>query len=564
MIIACGPDYDRLTICRHYRKHYHAIPLVRQSHILAQMTQARGRNDRSRLLFLLLLAHLPALLLIGYVLFTYSPGMQAGLVMALVAVVSLLLTWVLGSKWLLKRIDHLGAVVDTLNATSAEQQQTIERGIKTERLLSSAGERLVASLDHERTLNGLAEVAAQELADWCFIELLPVGRNDTPVRLLSHREPSQHERVVRLSTLFPIEPERAGTPVGEVVRTGLSRVIRDVTPEILSQYAPDPRQRAMLNELGIRSFMIVPLRVGGRSLGAMTLVSVNPHENFTDDDLRVAEELARRAAVAVDNARLYDEARDELRMRARAEGELRALNSELEHRVSQRTAQLEATNRELEAFSYSVSHDLRSPLRSIDGFSQALLEDYDAVLDDRGRDYLARVRRAAQTMGRLIDDLLELARITRREMVRDSVDLSVLAENVIAELREHDPDRRVIVRIQPELSVIGDEGLLRAALANLLGNAWKFTSKTTDPMIEFGAINTNGDRNFYVRDNGAGFDMNFAAKLFGPFQRLHSANDFEGTGIGLATVQRVVNRHGGRIWAEASVGHGATFFFTLC
>ena len=528
------------------------------------MTQVRGRNDRSRLLFLLLLAHLPALLLIGYVLFAYSPGTLAGLIMTLVASASLLLTWALGTQWLLKRIDHLGAVVDTLNATSAEQQQTIERGRKTERLLSNAGERLVASLDHERTLNGLAEVAAQELADWCFIELLPVGRNDTPVRLLSHRDPNQHERVVRLSSLFPIEPERAGTPVGEVVRTGLSRVIRDVTPEILSQYAPDPRQRAMLNELGIRSFMIVPLRVGGRSLGAMTLVSVNPHQNFTDDDLRVAEELARRAAVAVDNARLYDEARDELRMRARAEGELRALNAELEHRVSQRTAQLEATNRELEAFSYSVSHDLRSPLRSIDGFSQALLEDYDAVLDDRGRDYLARVRRAAQTMGRLIDDLLELARITRRELVRDSVDLSALAENVIAELREHDPDRRVIVRIQPELSVIGDEGLLRAALANLLGNAWKFTTRTTDPMIEFGAINLNGDRSFYVRDNGAGFDMNYAAKLFGPFQRLHSANDFEGTGIGLATVQRVVNRHGGRIWAEASVGHGATFFFTLC
>jgi signal transduction histidine kinase len=564
LINVCGPDYDRLSICGHYRKYYYAIPLVRQSPILAQMTQARGRNDRSRLLFLLLLAHLPALLLIGYVLFTYSPGMQAGLIMALVATVSLLLTWVVGSKWLLKRLDHLGAVVDTLNATSAEQQQTIERGRKTERLLSSAGERLVASLDHERTLNGLAEVAAQELADWCFIELLPVGRNDTPVRLLSHRDPSQHERVVRLSSLFPIEPERAGTPVGEVVRTGLSRVIRDVTPEILSQYAPDPRQRAMLNDLGIRSFMIVPLRVGGRSLGAMTLVSVNPNQSFTDDDLRVAEELARRAAVAVDNARLYDEARDELRMRARAEGELRALNAELEHRVSQRTAQLEATNRELEAFSYSVSHDLRSPLRSIDGFSQALLEDYDAALDDRGRDYLARVRRAAQTMGRLIDDLLELARITRREMVRDSVDLSALAENVIAELREHEPDRRVIVRIQPELSVIGDEGLLRAALANLLGNAWKFTSRTTDPMIEFGAINTNGDRNFYVRDNGAGFDMNYANKLFGPFQRLHNANDFEGTGIGLATVQRVVNRHGGRIWAEASVGHGATFFFTLC
>jgi signal transduction histidine kinase len=530
---------------------------------LALMASLRGRNDRSRLFFLLLLAHLPVMLLIGYVLYTYSPGGQTGLILVLLAVASLLLTWVLGSRWLLKRIDQLSAVVETLNTTSAEQQRAIERGRKVERLLSDAGERLVASLDHERTLNGLGEVAVEELADWCFIELVPLAGSETPVRLLSHRDARQHEQVVRLSSLFPIEPDRPGTPVGEVVRTGLSRLVRDVTPEILAQYAPDPKQQALLTELGMRSFMMVPLRVGGRSLGAMTLVSVKPHESFTDDDLRVAEELARRAAVAVDNARLYEESQDELRMRARAEGELRALNTELEHRVGQRTAQLEATNRELEAFSYSVSHDLRSPLRSIDGFSQALLEDYNASLDDRGRDYLARVRRAAQTMGRLIDDLLELARITRRELVRNSVDLSALAENVIAELREHDPQRRVIVRIQPELSVIGDAGLLRAALANLLGNAWKFTSKTADAVIEFGAVNANGDRSFYVRDNGAGFDMNYAAKLFGPFQRLHNTNDFEGTGIGLATVQRVVNRHGGRIWAEASVGHGATFFFTL-
>jgi signal transduction histidine kinase len=520
------------------------------------------RSYRTRLLLLLTLAHLPVILLIVYELFTSRLGVRTELLAALVFA-SMLASWLLGSRWLIKRLDRLSAEVESLRATNEGQQKAIERGRTTERLLSDAGNRLVASLDHERTLNGLAEVAVEELADWCFIDLLPVAGNDTPVRLLSHRDPNKHERLVRMSASFPIDPDRADTPVGEVVRTGLSRIMRVVTPDQLERYAPDLKQQTLLTDLGIHSLIIVPLRVGGRSLGALTLVSANPDRSFNDDDLKLAEELARRAAVAVDNARLYEAAQDELRMRARAEGELRALNAELEDRVRQRTGQLEATNRELEAFSYSVSHDLRSPLRSIDGFSAALLEDYDPVLDERGRDYLGRVRRAAQTMGRLIDDLLELARITRREMVRDSVDLSTLAENVIAELREHDPERRVIVTIQPQLSVVGDEGLLRAALSNLLGNAWKFTSKTADAVIEFGAVHANGNRSFYVRDNGAGFDMNYASKLFGPFQRLHNSSDFEGTGIGLATVQRVVNRHGGQIWAEGSVGHGATFFFTL-
>ncbi|MEX2283921.1 MAG: ATP-binding protein [Gemmatimonadota bacterium] len=526
------------------------------------MPQARVRSYRSRLLLLLILAHLPVILLIVYEWFTSRVGVRAEL-LALLVIASMLASWLLGSRWLIGRLDRLSAEVESMTATVEGQQKAIERGQTKERLLSDAGNRLVASLDHERTLNGLAEVAVGELADWCFIDLLPVAGNDTPVRLLSHRDPNKHERLVRMSASYPIGPARADTPVGEVVRTGLSRLMPVVTPELLDRYAPDLKQQVLLTDLGIHSLIIVPLRVGGRSLGALTLVSANADRSFNDDDLKLAEELARRAAVAVDNARLYEAAQDELRMRARAEGELRALNAELEDRVRQRTGQLEATNRELEAFSYSVSHDLRSPLRSIDGFSQALLEDYDAVLDERGRDYLGRVRRGAQTMGRLIDDLLELARITRREMVRDSVDLSSLAENVIAELREHDPERRVIVTIHPQLSVVGDDGLLRAALSNLLGNAWKFTSKTADAVIEFGAVHANGNRSFYVRDNGAGFDMNYASKLFGPFQRLHNASDFEGTGIGLATVQRVVNRHGGQIWAEGSVGHGATFFFTL-
>jgi len=229
--------------------------------------------------------------------------------------------------------------------------------------------------------------------------------------------------------------------------------------------------------------------------------------------------------------------------------------------------ELEATNRELEAFSYSVSHDLRAPLRSIDGFSQILLEDYADELDEDGKDYLSRVRTASQRMGRLIDDLLGLSRVTRGTINRERVDLSALAEEVAEGLREARPERTVEFSAQQGLKVWGDPRLLRVALENLIGNAWKFTAKEPEARIEFGVDEKLSVRGrvpvYYVRDNGAGFEMAYADKLFGAFQRLHAADEFEGTGIGLATVQRIVHRHGGRIWAESEVGRGATFYFTL-
>src|SRR4029077_10960066 len=227
------------------------------------------------------------------------------------------------------------------------------------------------------------------------------------------------------------------------------------------------------------------------------------------------------------------------------------------------TVQLEVSNAELDAFAYSVSHDLRAPLRSIDGFSQALLEDYAAQLDDAGRDSLQRVRVATQRMATLIDDLLNLARITRSEMVIGSVDVSELARELAAELAASDPGRTVDLVIAPGLEARADRGLLRVVLQNLIGNAWKFTGKRDGARIEVGVVSTNGERAYFVRDNGAGFDMAFASKLFGAFQRLHRATEFPGTGVGLATVQRIIHRHGGRVWAESVVDRGATFYFTL-
>jgi signal transduction histidine kinase len=305
------------------------------------------------------------------------------------------------------------------------------------------------------------------------------------------------------------------------------------TPILFLTAADDMRTQAMRGyEVGAVDYLVKP---------------VVPE--FVRSKVAVFVELARKTELLRRQARLL------------AQSEQAALD--LAETRAELVRDLEHKNRELESFSYAVSHDLRAPLRRIDSFSRALLESQGERLDETGRKFLERVREASQHMSQLIDDVLYLSRVTRAELRDQEVDLSELATMLLARLQEGEPDRSIELKIRPGVVVSGDGQLLRIALQNLLENAWKFTAREPRPRIEFGVTQASGEPTYFVRDNGAGFDMTYGGRLFGPFQRLHSQHEFPGSGIGLATVQRIIHRHGGRVWAEGLVEQGATFYFTL-
>src|SRR5580698_2375016 len=310
----------------------------------------------------------------------------------------------------------------------------------------------------------------------------------------------------------------------------------------------------------MHAVLVLPLTISDRVVGIL-MAGRRAANAFEDPDQQLLTVVADRIALSLARVNAYEAEREARRLAEASAEEVQALNTELEERVRQRTAELEATNRELEAFSYSVSHDLRAPLRSVDGISVALEEDYGEQLTPEARDFLRRIRAGVQKMGQLIDALLQLSRITRAELTREDIDVTALAEEVAADLRQQNPTRNLTLRIQPRMRADADPRLLRVALANLLGNAVKFTAKKEVAVIDVGQSPETNE--FFVRDNGAGFDMQYAGKLFTAFQRLHGDRDFQGSGIGLATVSRVVRRHGGKTRAESAVGDGATFLFTL-
>jgi PAS domain S-box-containing protein len=478
---------------------------------------------------------------------------------------------------------------------------TVHAGDSSERLVTTyprrpghnaAGSKLLASMAESsddaiigETLDGVITTwnssaeriygyRAEEIIGHSVSLLIPPGLSHEMSEILNqirvgkrvdHYETRRRRKdgaIIRVSlTVSPIHDES-----GKVV--GASAMVRDITVPKRAE-----REIARSKNLPARALPQTHRQTGlARDRAAFARATLNLLEDFAEERRQLKD-----AQLAVLNL-LEDATADRLRAEAAvkatlsileelsaAQAEIGTLNAELEIRVGQRTAELVQANKNLEAFAYSVAHDLRSPLRALSGYSQALTEDYADRLDDTGRWYADRIQGATERMGKLIDDLLLLAQVSRTGMNTEPVDLSAEVHAISAELHAREPGRAVRFAIDDGVRVTADRSLIRTVLQNLVENAWKFTARREDATIEFGTAPAAGDTRLccYVRDNGAGFDPAFAGKLFEPFQRLHAVTDFPGTGIGLASVQRIAERHGGRVWAEGAVGHGATFYFTL-
>jgi PAS domain S-box-containing protein len=409
---------------------------------------------------------------------------------------------------------------------------------RLEILASTSRAFAATATEYQPLLDTIARSVAEQIGDGCAVMLASDDRKSLLHAASAHRDPKLAEVYAKAVAPLPIEYESSEIVTARVMRTGEPMMVAIAHPEeAASRVAPELREAVI--KLNIHSFAVVPIRARGQVIGLLSLFRSRPGYPYDPKDVELLQDLADRAGLAIDSARLYQQ---------------------LEDRVAERTAELERANRELGAFSYSVSHDLRTPLRAIDGFSRALSEDYADKLDAEGHRYLERVRSGALKMSHLTDDLLALAQLTRTQIEGVPVDLSGLVRGAYDELKAREPSREVELVAEPGLTAHADRRLMGIVIENLMGNAWKFTSKTPNARIEFGRTPEGA---FFLRDNGVGFDMALARRLFQPFHRLHHPAEFEGSGIGLATSQRIIERHKGRIWAEAAVGKGATFYFTV-
>lgn len=440
---------------------------------------------------------------------------------------------------------HYLAIKENINERKNNEAK-IERLSRTYRLLSRVNEAIVRVRDRNELFTAICAAAIESgLFRFAWIGML----DGTWVIPVAHAGVEEGYLSEKFNIL--LDDERTGNgPTGRATREGAHIICQDIENDpCMTPWRDEAIRR------GFRSSAAFPVREKSGIVGAISVYAAELHF-FTPDIIRLMMELAADVSFSLD---VFAEKE---RRKQMAEVIIQ-LNTELEYRVQERTRQLEAANKELEAFSYSVSHDLRAPLRSIDGFSRVLSKKYHDQLDSIGQDWLERICHASQHMGLLIDDILQLSLVARSPLRRGLADLSKIAENVADGLRRTNLERQVSFVVQQGLSVQADPGLLRIVMDNLLGNAYKFTGKKADAEIEFGERYIDGERTFFVRDNGDGFNMDYVHKLFGAFQRLHTTNEFEGTGIGLATVQRIINRHNGRVWAEAIEGQGAAFYFTL-
>lgn len=414
-------------------------------------------------------------------------------------------------------------------------------------MLTEASHVLGSSVDYEEALSKMARLMIPRFADWCSIDEFD-EKGHMKRMVAAHCDPAKEPLVYRLAEVYPADAVKRDGAYG-ILETREARIIPEINSDVIRSMARSEEHYQLLTQLSLKSAIFVPLIIRDQIFGLMSFAGSDSGRHFNNDDLVFAIELARRVTLAVENTRIYRELQDS--------------NAELESRVARRTLELEAINKELEAFSYSVSHDLRAPLRSIDGFSNKLLKDYGALFDETGKDYFNRVKNASQHMGHLIDDLLKLARISRIEMHPVEINLSAIAQNITKELQETAPERAAQITIQENMMAMGDRNLLQIVLQNLLDNAWKYSRKKEVTHIDFGTFEKDGQTVYFVRDNGVGFDMKYVDKIFGAFQRLHSVSEFEGTGIGLATVNRIIRRHHGNIWVDSEVDKGTTFYFTL-
>jgi PAS domain S-box-containing protein len=460
-------------------------------------------------------------------------------------------------RWFITRATPLrnadGHIVRWLgNAIDIDEQK---RAAEAQEFLAAATETLVSSLDYEATLRQVARLAVPRLADWCAVDLLDPHGSLHRVAV-THPDPAKEALAWALLERYPPNPDDPNDGLYRVVRSGQPELVPDIPPELIELGARDAEHLRIIRELQLRSYILVPLTARGRVLGTFSLIAAESGRRYTPKDLTLVQDLARSAALAIDNARLFRDVQ-------RSTEQIQALNEALEARVRERTAELEEANQELESFCYSVSHDLRAPLRHVVGFAQLLARRAGPTLDEQSQGYITTISEAATQGARLVDDLLDFSRLGRSELNKSSVALPDLIASVQRELASECEGRTITWQIGALPPVQADPALLRIACKNLLSNALKFTRPQPEPRIEITAELRATELELCVRDNGVGFDPQFEDKLFGVFQRLHSAEEFEGTGIGLANVQRIIARHGGRTWAKGAVGLGAAFFFTL-